>query len=196
MYHLSLLPLDTFVNAWLYDFGKHQTQRQKKEFSKLYESRQTNKEICIVLILFCLSRDRCRRPHRRFHHRHSRLRRLLRRRRLRCRFRCPCRRRRRRRRRQLSPPPTPAPSRKQQFANATSVYRGDLPPICHGAGGSWWPWRRLEKYPTEPAVCRQPLRRTQITSPLLIALTRRRPRRRTRRDNRLPPRWRWRRRRP
>jgi hypothetical protein len=22
MYHLSLLPLDTFLNAWLYEFGK------------------------------------------------------------------------------------------------------------------------------------------------------------------------------
>ena len=38
LYHLSLLPLDTFLIAWLYEIGKHQTQRQKKEFSKPYES--------------------------------------------------------------------------------------------------------------------------------------------------------------
>ena len=36
--HLSLLPLDTFLVAWLYGSRKHQTQRQKKEFSKPYES--------------------------------------------------------------------------------------------------------------------------------------------------------------
>ena len=38
LYHLSLLHLDIFLISWLYENGKHQTQRQKKEFSKPYES--------------------------------------------------------------------------------------------------------------------------------------------------------------
>ncbi len=38
LFHLSLLPLDTFLVARLYGSEKHQTQRQKKEFSKPDES--------------------------------------------------------------------------------------------------------------------------------------------------------------